>query len=209
LMVRHKSERGPKVSQWLGPCAGDRLHKGAARASPGADWACMTWPKAARRTALTSVRMLRAASAGTSTAVYMYMSEIGKKDANPETKKRLNYALNPNNEPSSFDTTVDSKPVASAESRSTQVRLFMTSVCLFTGARFRALAAHHVCIRAVFFTPTTNTCSTATVFHYRHRSAADSTNAWAVSTPPDSPLAIGTSTWVVNPPPVWRPLYPD
>jgi hypothetical protein len=39
----------------------------------------------------------------------VYMSEIGKKDANPETKKRLNYALNPNNEDG-----YDSPPSATA-----------------------------------------------------------------------------------------------
>jgi hypothetical protein len=44
---------------------------------------------------------------------------------------------------------------------------------VFTGARFRALEEAGCILRA----QTTSTCSTATAFHFRHRSAADSKNA--------------------------------
>jgi hypothetical protein len=84
--------------------------------------------------------------------------------------------------PGFIDTTVDSKPVASVESRSTQVRLFMTSVCL------PELAFAHLQHIAYAYGLTSSRLNhehgpPAAVFHRRDRSAADSKNARLVRRP--------------------------
>jgi hypothetical protein len=60
---------------------------------------------------------------------------------------------------------------------------------MFTGARTKLASAHlkHIAyaygLGCLLHAQTTSTCSTAAVFHYRHRSAADSTNARLVRRP--------------------------